>query len=200
MASRRLYDALYRRGAPWESGPRAELAALVTSGRLAAGADDTLVLDVGCGSGANALFLARHGFTVTGVDFSTVALAKARAAAETQGITNARFVEADLLSGAVPAGPFDLVVDYGTLDDFNSRDRRRLAARICDWTRPNGRFLLWCFYRDRAWWRREGARFPGGLRRGEDGALFQTAFDIERLPTPASGSGFACFLMTRRTG
>ena len=198
VTSRRFYDLLYRRGAPWEGGPRDELVDLVRAGRLAPHADRRRALDVGCGAGANALFLAESGFEVTGVDFSPVALAKARSAAEARGLTNAMFVEADLLGDVAVDGPIDLVVDYGTLDDFRPRDRARLAARIRAWTRPDGQCLLWCFYRDRSWWRRAGARFPGGLRVGEQAALFGTAFEIERLPTPPAGSGFACFLMTRR--
>jgi cyclopropane fatty-acyl-phospholipid synthase-like methyltransferase len=188
-----MYDWLYARGAPWEGGPREELVALVESARLTG---DT-ALDVGCGSGANSLFLAEHGWRGTGVDFSPVALAKARAAAAERGLDVA-FVEADLLGDVPLREQFDVVVDYGTLDDLRSRRRPELAARMTDWTRSGGRVLLWCFYRDIPWWRRRGARFPGGLRRGEEQALFGSAFEVERLATPAAGSGFACFLMTRR--
>ena len=192
-----MYDLLYRRGAPWEGGPRDELVDLVTSGRLAPDSPGPRALDVGCGSGANAIFLAEHGFDVTGIDFSPVALAKARSEAEARS-TAVTWVEADLL-GATPAtGSFDLVVDYGTLDDLRRHKRVALASRIATWTRPGGCFLLWCFYSDIAWWRRRGARFPGGLRDGEEQRLFGAAFDIERLPLPQRRSGFACFLMRRR--
>jgi methylase of polypeptide subunit release factors len=70
---------MYRRGAPWEGPPRQELAELVTSGTLTPQAlPPGRAIDLGCGSGTNAIFLAEHGFDVTGVDFSAVALAKAR--------------------------------------------------------------------------------------------------------------------------
>ena len=194
MAGRWFYDRLYKAGAPWEGGPRDELVAAVSSELLPTGR----ALDVGCGSGANALFLAENGFDVTGVDFSQVALAKARQAAAASGLSNVTFVEADLLADVAVPAPFDLVVDFGTLDDFRPRDRRTLANRMTSWTRAGGRLFLWCFYRDVSWWRRRGARFPGGLARGEEVALFGAAFEIERLPAPPAGSGFACFLLTRR--
>ena len=194
MTARWFYDRLYRAGAPWEGGPRDELVAAVSSGLLTRGR----ALDVGCGSGANALFLAENGYDVTGVDFSTVALTKARQAAAATGLSNVTFLEADLLGDfAVPA-PFDLVIDFGTLDDFRPRARRTLANRMTAWTREGGQLFLWCFYRDVSWWRRRGARFPGGLAHGEEAALFAAAFTIERLPAPPPGSGFACFVLTRR--
>lgn len=191
-----MYNVLYRHGAPWEGGPRPELVELVRSGVLSPASPGWRALDVGCGSGANAVFLAASGFDVTGIDFSVVALRKARAAAEAAGV-RVEWVEADLLSAPAVTGVFDLVIDYGTLDDLPSAKRRALASQICTWTRSDGRFLLWCFYGDVAWWRRRGARFPGGLRAGEEHDLFAEAFDVERLPQPERGSGFACFLMRR---
>ena len=70
-----FYDLMYRWRAPWEMGARAELIALVQAGRatperLAPGR----AVDLGCGAGGNAVFLAQAGFDVVGVDFSSVAL------------------------------------------------------------------------------------------------------------------------------
>jgi cyclopropane fatty-acyl-phospholipid synthase-like methyltransferase len=192
VVGRRAYDFMYRRGAPWEGGPREELVDLVLSGRLNPG-DGARALDLGCGSGANAIFLAEHEFDVTGIDFSGVALAKAAAKSQVP-----RWVQTDLTGDVVKhvPGPFDLVVDYGTLDDLKKARRPALAANIAAWTRPGSQFLLWCFYDEIAWWRRPGARFPG-LKVGEENALFADAFSIERLPHPSVGSGFACFLLVR---
>jgi cyclopropane fatty-acyl-phospholipid synthase-like methyltransferase len=192
-----MYDVLYRRGAPWEGGPREELVALVQSGALTPRSPGPRALDVGCGSGANAVFLAANGFEVTGIDFSAVALRKAHAAAEAAGV-RVEWVEADLLETPAITGAFDLVVDYGTLDDLHGSRRRALASAVSRWTRTDGQFLLWCFYGDVAWWRRRGARVPGGLRDGEERVLFGEAFEVVRLPRPERGSGFACFVMRRR--
>src|ERR1035437_2138035 len=67
---------------PWEGGPRSELVELVRTGRL----EPCRALDLGCGSGANAVFLAKHGFEVTGVDFAAAALDKADRLAKAAGV------------------------------------------------------------------------------------------------------------------
>ena len=202
MVGRRFYDAMYRRGAPWEVGPRSELVGLVEAGRLSPAALPTAI-DLGCGSGANTVFLAEHGFRATGVDFSRVALEKARGKARAAGV-DVRFVPGDLLAPAIPGaeGPFDLLVDYGTLDDFRGSKRVAMAGTIHRLSAPGSVVLLWCFYGAR----RElpvmsfsgpSKMFPGIIP-GEEQELFGDAFDIERLAEPPAGSRFACFLLTRR--
>src|SRR5688572_15021793 len=109
---------------PWETGPRQELVDLVTTGRLRPGR----AVDLGCGTGANAVFLAEHGFEVTGVDFAPAGLAKAAAAARRAGV-DLRTVRADLTDPdrdlRAELGDFDLLVDYGTMDDLSSVRRDR---------------------------------------------------------------------------
>jgi SAM-dependent methyltransferase len=200
VVSRRAYDWMYRRGAPWEGGPRQELVDLVQGGRLSPSSlPPGRAVDLGCGSGANAIFLAEQGFETVGVDFSPVALAKGRAAAQHRRGLRLRFVEADVTATSIEDvdGPFDLVVDYGTLDDLWGRRRQAMARTVERLTRPGGVALLWCFYDEIAWWRRPGGRFPG-LRPEVVQQLFSAAFEIERWSQPPEGSGFACLLMTRR--
>lgn len=67
-------------------------------------------LDVGCGEGADALWLAGRGWTVTGIDISQVALDRATEAATEAGLADrVRFAHADLDTNPPPAGAFDLV-------------------------------------------------------------------------------------------
>ncbi len=70
-------------------------------------------LDVACGAGRNALYLASLGRPVDGVDISPTALERARGAARERGL-DARFIEADLEEddpdGVLPAGPYALIV------------------------------------------------------------------------------------------
>jgi SAM-dependent methyltransferase len=69
-------------------------------------------LDVACGAGRNALHLATHGFSVTALDISTVALARGRRAAAERGL-DVEWLCADLdeeLDGALPHGGFDVIV------------------------------------------------------------------------------------------
>ncbi|RDI17422.1 class I SAM-dependent methyltransferase [Lentzea flaviverrucosa] len=98
MVGRRAYDFMYRTWAPWEGEARPELVDLVTSGRIAPGR----AIDLGCGSGANSIFLAEHGFDVTGVDHSPVGLAKARRA--TPPSLSVGWLPGDLTATSIPRG------------------------------------------------------------------------------------------------
>jgi 2-polyprenyl-3-methyl-5-hydroxy-6-metoxy-1,4-benzoquinol methylase len=86
---------MYRFGAPWEGADRVELRSLVRDGRCAPetprrpGAPAARAIDLGCGAGGVSVEPAEAGFDVTGVDFSPVALPKARAAAERRGLHEA---------------------------------------------------------------------------------------------------------------
>jgi SAM-dependent methyltransferase len=201
VVGRRGYDLMYRFGAPWEGGPRQELVELVASGRLSPEAFKRAI-DLGCGSGANAIFLAEHGFDVTGVDFSPVALRKAQAKAVQRGVP-LRLLRGDLTR--LPTGwdeePFDLLVDYGTLDDLKGSRRRGMAKSVVRLSLPGSVFLLWCFYARLSELPlisfRGASRLAPPIEPGEEDALFGHFFDIERLPRPEPESGAACFLMTR---
>lgn len=65
-------------------------------------------LDLACGEGRNAIWLAARGWTVTAVDFSEVAIDKARRLADTRGV-QVEWVTADLLAYQPPSESFDLV-------------------------------------------------------------------------------------------
>src|SRR4029450_11880357 len=112
MAPRAFYNLGYRWfRMPWEIGPRQELVELVRSGRLRPGR----TVDLGCGTGANAVFLAQHGFDVTGIDFAPAALAKAAAKAAAAGV-QVRFLEDDLTRLRHRLGTLDPLGDYRTPD------------------------------------------------------------------------------------
>ena len=66
-------------------------------------------LDLACGEGRNAVWLAERGWTVTGVDFSPVALARAAELAARRGV-EVELVEADLTGYTPPRAAFDLVL------------------------------------------------------------------------------------------
>lgn len=66
-------------------------------------------LDVACGAGRNALFLAERGYAVTGVDISAEALSRAGQSARTRGL-EVEWIEHDLDAGPGVRGPFDLIV------------------------------------------------------------------------------------------
>jgi SAM-dependent methyltransferase len=106
-------EAAYRQGTPpWDVGaPHAELARVLDEYRL----QPQRVLEVGCGTGADAILLARRRFEVTAVDCSPIALERARLRAEQENAV-VRFVLADAFEFAHSAGQFDLVHDTGLYD------------------------------------------------------------------------------------
>jgi SAM-dependent methyltransferase len=207
VIGRRAYDLMYRLWAPWDVvGVRPELRRLVEDGTLTP-ATHPRAIDLGCGTGANAVFLADRGFDVTAVDFSTAALAKARERARRDAAAGARlrFVEADLASPDLPAlagGTFDLLVDASTLDDLAPAGRTALAGHIARLARPGAVLLCWCFYTARDTLPRVSftgpSRMTPGIEPGEEETLFGDAFDIEIIRPPGSDHE-ACLLLRRRS-
>ena len=78
--------------------------------RELAGLQPGRALDLGAGEGRNAIWLAEHGWQVTAVDFSGVALAKAAQLAAGRGVTGITWDAADLRGYQPPPGSFDLVL------------------------------------------------------------------------------------------
>src|SRR5688572_9131274 len=98
------WDARYSEGegAKWSGRPNGRLVAEVadlTPGRA---------LDVGCGEGADAIWLAGRGWTVTAIDVSEVAIRRAREAATLAGAA-VEWVSGDALQAPFPARAFDLL-------------------------------------------------------------------------------------------
>lgn len=116
--------------------PNAHLTAEV--GDLAAGR----ALDAGCGHGAESLWLAARGWTVTALDFSPAALGHARATAEALGAEIAGridFTEGDLSTWAPEPGYFDLVV---CLYVHSAGSVRELVRRMASGVAPGGTLFL----------------------------------------------------------
>ena len=208
---RRAYDLMYRFGAPWEGADRIELRALVTDGRCAPealrrpGEPAARAIDLGCGAGTVAIELAEAGFAVVGVDFSAVALRKARAAAAKNGLGPERLtlLPGDLTAGHVDGveGPFDLLVDYGTLDDLPAAGRGALARYVTRLARPGSRFFLFAFSGrpedlPRFSFGGPSRAFPG-LVPGEVERLFEPAFRIDVIEPPTRTRHVATYLMER---
>ena len=96
-------------------------------------------LDLACGQGRNAIWLATRGWEVTGVDFSEVAVAKALARAERDALP-ATFVCADLLDFEPNTGAYDLVLLLYL--HVPAIERRRILAKAASAVSPGGTFIL----------------------------------------------------------
>ena len=85
-------------------------------------------LDIGCGTGDNALWLAQQGFTATGVDLAEKAIDLALEKSETMK-THAEFFVRDILKDDIPGNPFQFVFDRGCFHTFRTKKQRKLFAR-----------------------------------------------------------------------
>ncbi|MBU7598810.1 class I SAM-dependent methyltransferase [Streptomyces sp. P38-E01] len=127
-------------GAGWEiNRPQSTLVRLVEGGALRG-----RVLDVGCGSGDNALLAAAHGLETTGVDAAPSAITLARGKARERGL-DARFLEWDALRLDTLDEQFDTLVDVGLFHCFPPQDRPLLARSMASVAAPGGRCYLMCF-------------------------------------------------------
>ncbi|MCQ4120392.1 class I SAM-dependent methyltransferase [Rhodococcus tibetensis] len=136
--SQEFWDERYSStGAVWSGNPNprvVEQLASVTPGRA---------LDIGCGEGADVIWLAANGWDATGVDVSMVALDRAAARAAEAGAAVAAHTtwqQVDIRSWEPPAGQFDLVsAQFMQLPEPTRGDlHRRLAAAV----RPGGHLLI----------------------------------------------------------
>ncbi len=182
---------------PWEMGPRSELVHAVQMSKVL----PCRVVDLGCGSGSNAIFLAQHGYRVTGVDFAGSAIARARRRAEAANVA-IEFVVDDLTNLRRVVGPFDFLVDYGTFDDLDARARERYVANVVPLAGPNSAFLLWCFEWPMRWWEGLIPFFPPPLEPGEAERHFGAHFTVDRLAGGLDWSqwppGWAAYWLRRR--
>lgn len=200
MVTSRVYDWMYRLWAPWDAvGVRRDLVDLLESGRVDA-ARYPRAIDLGCGTGANVVYLASLGFDSWGVDFSEVALEKAEARASEAGV-EATFVLGDLTAERIDGveGPFDLIVDFGTLDDLRGGNREAMARMVTRLSRPGTLFLEYCFYgetEELPWISFKGTSKMSHIAPGELETLFD---DWETEPFSANEEWkVASFLLTRR--
>jgi SAM-dependent methyltransferase len=95
----------------------------------------TRVLDVGCGAGSNALYLARQGFHVSGIDVAEDAIAVARGRAHRAGL-EIDFQVADALRLPFPEGHFGGAIDIGCFHTLPPRLRRAYAKELARVLRP----------------------------------------------------------------
>ena len=88
-------------------------------------------LDVGCGSGRDAVYLAKHGWQVTGVDFADTGLKAARQRAQEEGV-EVQWVKGDVaeLGGLGLASGYDLLYDLGCMHLLPDAGRRGLARGL----------------------------------------------------------------------
>jgi SAM-dependent methyltransferase len=160
------WDARYaEKAALWSGRPNGRLVAEVAD--LSPGR----ALDVGCGEGADAIWLARNGWTVTAIDVSQVALGRAQEAAGLGG-ADVEWICGDALQVVLPNGSFDLLsMQYPALPKAAGE---AAAHALLDTVRPGG--VLLAVYHDLDDEHREQMK-----SRGVDPADYVAADDLRQL-------------------
>ena len=136
-----LYDLIYRLiPVDWIFGSTSKIEGfvdLVVEGRIESGS----VLTVGCGVGRETIYLAKKGFQVTGLDFSATAIQKARRRAEAEGM-DVDFIVDDLTNLERVSGTFDLVTDFGVLNDLGQKARDQYMQNILHLTYTGSKYAM----------------------------------------------------------
>ena len=187
--TRWVFDLLYLRGrARWDTEiTPPEVERLIEGGSVAPGR----ALDLGCGTGTNCIFLARHGWDAVGVDFSLLAIRRARRRARRAQLA-CRFYRADVTHMPFLRGPFDFALDIGCLHTVAPERRASYTTEVSRLVRPGGLYMLYAFL-----------PADGGSRRGiapEDvHRLLVPAFAIERqvVGEDPNGPGSAWYWLSR---
>lgn len=149
MASRHArFRFFYRVGfTPWEGHPIGQgLRDLVEGAGDTAALPAGSALDVGCGTGDCAIYLAQHGWNVTGVDYVEKPLVKARAKARKAGVA-VDFARADVthLSDSAIGTGFQLIVDNGCIHNMSGGDREAYVREITAVAAPDARLYIVAF-------------------------------------------------------
>ncbi len=140
MADPARWDERYEKGdTPWETNqPSGELQRVLAEVRLA----PCRAIELGCGSGASAVWLARQGFDVTAVDISGRAIDLARQRAREAGV-EVRLLCGDVLRpGDDLAGPFDFFFDRGCYHVVRREDVGAYLGTLQRLTRPGSLGLV----------------------------------------------------------
>ncbi len=168
------YRVMYALGfAPWEGRDVAEAWRPLFEGPLAM--KPGRALDIGCGSGRDAVHLAQHGWQVTAVEFVDKALERARQRASDEG-AEVQWVRGDVGElGRLGLEPgYDLVYDFGCIQGLPDEARRGAAAGVNELAAPGARLLLVAF---------KAARrmvLPRGMDTDEVVGLLGPGWDLER--------------------
>lgn len=124
---------------PWDTGqPETLLVEFVTSGAMM---PCPKTLEIGAGTGTNAIWMAERGFDVLGIDVSSLAVEKAQAKIEERAL-RCRFAVKDFLAAPPPEGPFQFVFDRGCFHVFDEPgERQRFVEQVAAALAPGGLWL-----------------------------------------------------------
>ena len=137
---RQQFEQMYESRPAWDTGrPQPAIVVLAESGRIRG-----RVLDVGCGTGENVLYLAAKGYDTWGIDFVPSAIEQAKAKAAARKI-DAHFLLANALELAKLGQQFDTVIDCGLFHTFSDEERPAFVASLAHVLPSSGLLHILCF-------------------------------------------------------
>jgi len=137
---RQLFEQMYRGQAPWDIGrPQSPIVDLEASGQIRGS-----VLDVGCGTGDNALFLASRGHETWGLDFVPAAIERAKAKAAQRALA-VHFMVGNALELDQLGRRFNTVIDCGLFHTFSDEERPVFVQGLAAVLRQEGLLHILCF-------------------------------------------------------
>lgn len=136
-----IFEKIYEKGAVWtESKPPKELVELIKTGKI----KPCQVLDVGCGQGFYAIYLASKGFNVTGIDISKKAIRLAKENAIKQGV-KIKFIAMDIIDLDKINDKFDFILEWALLHHIIPGQRQKYIKDIKGILNKKGKYLSICF-------------------------------------------------------
>jgi cyclopropane fatty-acyl-phospholipid synthase-like methyltransferase len=151
-------------------------------------------LDLGCGTGTNAIYLAQHGFTVTAIDFSRRAISLAKRKTRSAQLTDrVRYERGDvtLMRRWALGGSIDFAFDIGCFHNLKADARQRYVLALTGVLKPGAIYMLYAF-------EPQGDR--AGVALDEIAALFDPAYrlDAMRKGSDGIGRGSAWYTLIKR--
>lgn len=176
MIRRLIFELRYLRAkTPWDTGisPPELLKFLAESSPGRA-------LDLGCGTGTNAITMTQHGWRVVGVDLSFLAIRAARRNARQAGL-EIDFRQEDVTRLASIEGPFDFALDIGCFHSLSAAGQYNFLENLTRALKPGGVFLIY------TWLAGESDSSSIAVTEADIATLFEPCFEIRSCERGTEG-------------